>query len=402
MPGGALPPGVRVYRRKRLYTADSDASGAGDGGGIRRASGTVTVKNTLMAGNTDASSGTKHPDCSGTFTTQGYNLIGINTGCSGFTNGVNGDQVGTSGSPLNPQLGPLSNNGGATLTHALLTPSPAIDKGNPATPGSGGNACAATDQRGYARPVDGDNNGSALCDTGGYELGAVPPPAPVTTTTTVTITYAYDKLYRLTSAQYTNGTVFTYTYDAVGNRLTQQTLTQTTVYTYDIANRLTNVGPITYTWDANGNLLGDGASTYAYDAADRLITVTQGANTYIFAYNGLGDRLRQTVNGTPTTYTLDLNAGLTQVLADGTHAYLYGNSRIAQQSTTSTDYFLGDALGSVRQLVSVTGTVTLARSYEPYGSTLSSAGNGTTSYGFTGEWHDANTNLLYLRARYYS
>jgi hypothetical protein len=27
----------------------------------------------------------------------GYNLLGINAGCTGFTNGVNGDQVGTSG-----------------------------------------------------------------------------------------------------------------------------------------------------------------------------------------------------------------------------------------------------------------------------------------------------------------
>ena len=55
--------------------------------------------------------------------------------------------------------------------------------------------------------------------------------------------------------------------------------------------------------------------TYTYDAANRLITVTQGANAYAFAYNGLGDRLRQTVNDAPTNYTLDLNAGLTQVLA---------------------------------------------------------------------------------------
>jgi len=57
---------------------------------------------------------------------------------------------------------------------------------------------------------------------------------------------------------YSDGPVFTYTYDSPGNCLTQQTLTQTTVYTYDIANRLTNVGPLAYIWDNSGNRLNDG------------------------------------------------------------------------------------------------------------------------------------------------
>ncbi len=131
----------------------------------------------------------------------------------------------------------------------------------------------------------------------------------------------------------------------------------------------------------------------------------QGANTYTFAYNGIGDRMRQVAGGITTTYTLDLNAGLTQVLADvangATNTYLYGNGRIAQYTGTTPAYFLGDALGSVRQLANASGAVTLARSYEPFGSVMSSAGTGTTSYAFTGEWQDA-TNLLHLRARYLS
>ena len=220
-------------------------------------------------------------------------------------------------------------------------------------------------------------------------------------TSLVTITYGYDPLYRLTNATYTNGTVFTYTYDSVGNRLTQQTLTQTIVYTYDLANRLINAGGITYTWDANGNLLNDGVYTYTYDTADRLITTTQGANTYTFAYNGMGDRVKQTANGVVTTYTLDLNAGLTQVLADGTNTYLDGVSRIGEQQPGGFAYHLPDALGSVRQLANASASVTLARSYEPYGSVLSSAGSGATNYNFAGEWRDA-TNLIYLRARYYA
>ncbi|MCS7001096.1 MAG: RHS repeat-associated core domain-containing protein, partial [Candidatus Kapabacteria bacterium] len=214
------------------------------------------------------------------------------------------------------------------------------------------------------------------------------------------ITYSYDPLYRLRRADYSDGRYFAYTYDAVGNRLTQATLTTTTVYTYDAANRLINVNGVAYTWDANGNLLLDGVSTYTYDAANRLTSVTQGTNTYTFAYNGLNDRLRQTVNGNTTTYVLDLNAGLTQVLADGTNTYLYGHGRVGELQPGGWQYHLPDALGSVRQLANAGGAVTLARSYEPYGTVLTSAGTGTTNYNFTGEWRDV-TGLIHLRARYY-
>ncbi len=54
----------------------------------------------------------------------------------------------------------------------------------------------------------------------------------------------------------------------------------------------------------------------------------------------------------------DLNSGLTQVLEDGTNIYLYGIGWIAQTDGTDTEYFLGDALGSVRQLTDASGAVT--------------------------------------------
>ncbi|MBN2499318.1 MAG: hypothetical protein JXB38_01045 [Anaerolineales bacterium] len=63
------------------------------------------------------------------------------------------------------------------------------------------------------------------------------------------------------------------------------------------------------------------------------------------------DRISQTVNGgAAVQYTLDLNAGLTQVLSDGTNVYLYGYGCIAEEAQTEWDYYLADALGSVRQL----------------------------------------------------
>ncbi|MGP8330393.1 MAG: RHS repeat-associated core domain-containing protein [Methanosarcinaceae archaeon] len=113
-------------------------------------------------------------------------------------------------------------------------------------------------------------------------------------------------------------------------------------------------------------------------------------------YAGLGDRHQQ--NG--VNYTLDLATGLTQVLSDGTNTYLYGNGRISQHAT-QTEYFLGDALGSVRQLADSAGAVTLTQSYAPYGDVVNSVGTSETSYAFTGESRDAN-GLTYLRARYYN
>ena len=98
------------------------------------------------------------------------------------------------------------------------------------------------------------------------------------------------------------------------------------------------------------------------DFENHLTALTTGAETSSYAYNGLGDRLSQTVNGLTTEYTLDLNAGLTQVLDDGTNTYLYGLTRLGQEATDM-EYFLGDALGSVRQMVDSAGVVTLEKRY---------------------------------------
>ncbi len=142
-------------------TADYDGDGIGEGGGLYRSGGLAFLQNTLVAGNLDNSPGTQHPDCSGNLISQGYNLVGNNTGCALSPSA--GDQIGSQNNPIEPLLGALQNSGGPTSTHALLPGSPAIDSGNPATPGIGGNTCEATDQRGLTRPV------GPLCDIGAYE-----------------------------------------------------------------------------------------------------------------------------------------------------------------------------------------------------------------------------------------
>ncbi|NIM95961.1 MAG: hypothetical protein GTO18_19860 [Anaerolineales bacterium] len=144
----------------------------GYGGGIS-SSGSVTLQNSIIAGNSSPAFG---PDCFArndpgptNHISNGYTLIGDDTSCK-LTAGP-GDLIN-----IDPLLGPLQINGGPTLTHALLVGSPAMDSGNPSAPGSGGTSCELADQRGIVRPVDGDENGSSLCDIGAYEY--TPPGVP--------------------------------------------------------------------------------------------------------------------------------------------------------------------------------------------------------------------------------
>jgi len=66
----------------------------------------------------------------------------------------------------NANLDVLKNNGGPTETHALLPNSEAIDR-------ISGAFCPppATDQRGFVRPLDGNNDDTIACDIGSFELG---------------------------------------------------------------------------------------------------------------------------------------------------------------------------------------------------------------------------------------
>src|SRR5205823_9775382 len=76
-----------------------------NGGGIVNSQGAVNIKSSIVALNT---TGSPVPDVNGTFTSQGFNLIGKNDGAAtSFPAGnpnANNDIVGTSTSPVDPKL----------------------------------------------------------------------------------------------------------------------------------------------------------------------------------------------------------------------------------------------------------------------------------------------------------
>ncbi|WP_298909109.1 DUF4347 domain-containing protein [uncultured Nostoc sp.] len=159
-------------------TADSNSDGTGDGGGVFNDGGTITVGNTIIAGNFDKSTSANiYPDVAGSFSDSGNNLIGNNTGSTGLTTTT---LVGSSANPINPKLGPLQNNGGATFTDAILLGSRAINAGNNSLIAGSIN----TDQRGAGFNRISDET----VDIGAYEVQPLTTKPPINTDTVVTNT----------------------------------------------------------------------------------------------------------------------------------------------------------------------------------------------------------------------
>ena len=128
------------------------ANKGSSGGGIYVNQGSVTLRNTMVVNSPGIG------NCSGTITDGGNNLQ---------YGGTVANSCGATIATADPKLAKLGNHGGSTETLALSVSSAAIDAGNPAT-------CAATDQRGVARPL------GLACDIGAYEGALGPAYLPIT------------------------------------------------------------------------------------------------------------------------------------------------------------------------------------------------------------------------------
>lgn len=167
--GGGFCNGGGLTVRNSTVTDNSASSGSG-GGVYNLAS--LFIGNTIISANTASAQPEIRNESA--VISEGNNLIGDFAGDATDTfNSITYQTAAGTADILDtpPMLGALQNNGGATPTRALLAGSPAIEKGNNDLAFNIlTNTALTTDQRGLARIVDGDGNGTATVDIGAFEL----------------------------------------------------------------------------------------------------------------------------------------------------------------------------------------------------------------------------------------
>jgi len=233
------------------------------------------------------------------------------------------------------------------------------------------------------------------------------------------VDYVYDALKRLTQETVTArdanlGRTTAWTYDKVGNRLTQ-TVTPSagaaiaTTYVYDANDRLTSettgTQTTTYGYDANGNtrskVAPEGTTNYTFDAENRLVEAATPSATLRYVYNADGIRTKKietTASGTVTSeYLVDPTQTYAQVLEEWRRenggapmlaaVYAYGAERISQTRNGITSFFHADGLGSTRLLTDTAGNVTDRYVYTAFGEIDEAASTGSTvnEFLFAGE-----------------
>lgn len=265
--------------------------------------------------------------------------------------------------------------------------------------------------------------------------------------------FAYDHAGRATSETITRDgsdrAALSYAYNAA-DQLTTQTdsgdLTASHGYDYDIHGRLSADGSDALTYDDAGNLTGLRGAALSYDDADRLTSRTQAGDATSYAYDEIGNRTQtapptgpvtdyaydqadqlssvndhtaspitytydadglrttKTKNTQTTHYTWDRSGGLPVLLAKDSTRYVYDAAGLALEqidSDGSVSYLHHDRLGSTRLVTNADGSTQATYTYDAYGDRTTTSGSSSVPFGYTGQYTDSDTGLIYLSARYY-
>jgi RHS repeat-associated protein len=226
-------------------------------------------------------------------------------------------------------------------------------------------------------------------------------------------TYGYDANNRVIGAS-TSTAQMSYSYDAGDNVARAVNGSNITTNVYDAGNQLqtattmngsTQVQKFTYGYDPNGNRISrtdvnNTLTNYGWDQAGRLTSYGSSAT---YSYNGDGDRLSKTVSGLAEPFVLDIAEGLALILKDGSVSYVTGPDGLPleQVSGATVTYYHQDQLGSTRALTNSSGAIVASYTFDAFGNLVSTPPAFSNPFQFAGQYTDAESKLLYLRARYY-
>jgi RHS repeat-associated protein len=228
--------------------------------------------------------------------------------------------------------------------------------------------------------------------------------------------YNYDSMQRITEFDSLSGAVENYTYDKNSNRSTKvydtASTNKTTTYHFKTnTNQLSSLSgheTQSFTYDAMGNMLTDGTYTYTYDEAGRMLTATSSTNSISYQINYLGLRVSKTVNGTTTYFIYDENNQLIGEYDSNSnpvkeHIYLAGMP-VGLISNSNLYYVHPDHLGSPRTITDTSNNVVWTWANDnPFGTNLP-VENGISDYNlrFLGQYFDNDTKLNYNFHRDYN
>ena len=205
----------------------------------------------------------------------------------------------------------------------------------------------------------------------------------------VTTTYAYDSLGQLIrvndphdTTSGSAGTTWVYNYDLGGNITSKMryayttgtlgTALETIPYSYTDSNwkdKLTAYNGQSITYDAIGNPLNDGTWTYSWQAGRRLAQMSKSGTTVQYQYDANGLRVSKIVNGTETTYAL--HGKLLMHLKQGAnemHFYYDAQSRPAMVNFNGAYYtYLHNLQGDVVGLVDSSNNLVVEYKYDAWG-----------------------------------
>ena len=225
--------------------------------------------------------------------------------------------------------------------------------------------------------------------------------------------FAYDPLYRLTSATGGYGDL-AYSYDKVGNRLTETDdgVTDSYAYATDSHHLKSVIGEnnTVFTYDAAGNTLRKNGMTFVYNDRGRM---TQAINNNgiisNYLYNAEGERVVKKVGSVIIHFHYDLAGQLiaeTTAAGDVIKEYIYlGREPVAAVAPTQNGgnvYFIHtDHLGTPKTLTNKGGSSVWKASYEPFGQTNQPINLISFNLRFPGQYYDAETGLNYNYFRDY-